>query len=206
MGLAGGCSGQCWGREQTERSQGYICSQRALFMRMLFARGCRADGNCSYRLSSRAAGVKTKLSLHASALMRSASPGCVGTGGGCSTLALELVTAARKKKRGGGRKRGPVVCTGLEIPSSHASCSWPLPVWRGGLLKMINVMVQVPSPHSPASAHEQRRHRAHTASSSPLLRAEVGAHGTCSVSPRSTEQLCYRNRAPGLAFLAVFFS
>lgn len=54
--------------------------------------------------------------------------------------------------------------------------------------KMINVMVQVPSPHSPASAHEHRRHKAHTAPP-PLHRFVLrsGHMGSASVSPRSKE-------------------
>lgn len=116
MRLAGGRTGQCYGREQT-LSLGSVSSQLVLFMRMLFAVGCQADGNLYYRLSSWAVGVKTKLSLYSSTLMRSASPSCFGTGGVCFMFALDLVTVARKKPTQN-RKPGPVVSTGL-VNSFH---------------------------------------------------------------------------------------
>lgn len=189
-------------------SLGYVSSQLVLFMRMLFAVGCQADGNLHYRLSSWAVGVKTKLSLYSSTLMRNASPSCFGTGGACFMLALDLVTVARKKTNQKTWASGLYCCGKFLPPTSPTPCLF-LSVGKAwqqleNYQVCVNVMVKVHWPHSPASSHEHRRDMAHN--TPPPLHHFVlrSVHITSApVSPSFKEQF-YRNRVSGLTFLPVF--
>lgn len=83
----------------SRRSLGCVSSQIVLCMWMLFAVGCQADGNLHYRLSSWAVGVKIKLSLYSSTLMRNVSPGCFGTGGVLCLLWIWSLLQGKKNKQ-----------------------------------------------------------------------------------------------------------